>query len=667
MASLEAADVLKVLVVAVTWLMGALVLAANARRGANVAFAAFVFLIGGNFLSDFLIAAQPPSSEAQRNWTQAGFVFFILDPLALLYFAGIFPRRNRLHDWRVLGPFALAALLLLAYDVFVGFQRDYALTPERVLLFAYMSLAYAIALVGLLVAASGEKSPTWKAQSHALAAGLGGALLPRFGLIPVELALIDGNTVEAWLLGAALSAAVALLVYASARLRGADPLGLRRPFALAAGVAAIFVGGWLLAALTRAGLGDSTFLDEYLGIYQFSLRWILFSLIVGAAILRYQLVRFDNRLARPLSWLLPLLLVALVAFVAQQGLAGAGKPTVLGFQPDQLVVVVALAAGVPLALHWRPRVFEALRLPGSRDRLEFYRQVLLEALQNPSPEREAMLSELRRVCGISDEADQLLRTSLAQGVAPRLVAGALLAGRYRVVEVAGRGVATVWRGEDERLGRPVALKPVGSAQAPSFEAVALTRLQHPAILQVFDLVESASGPVLVTEWAEGRTLRERIAEKRLAPGDAANLALPLLGGLGAVHSAGIVHGDVKPENILLTPAGLKLADFGVSRLREGQTQELGPPALQGTPRYLPPEALLAGQAGPEADVWALALVLLEMMEGSASLHDRDRALARLARRHAGLAGALRQALDSDPARRISTAPGLGQAIKTALS
>lgn len=647
---------LNIVVAVFTGTMALSVLAANPRRVTNLAFSAFMLLICANFAATEFAFTFPRDSVARENWLQVAFVFLILDPIALLYFASVFPRRNRLHDPFIWGTLFLVTVALLAINILGGYPAArYEFNWNRVLLFSYMALCYALALGGLLVTASREASPVWRPQSYAVVAGLGGALIPRFGIIPSEINLVSGDATVGWTVAALVSATAAGLLYVGARMAGADAKGLRKPYLLALAFASIFVLSWLLAALVRLASGRQAFLEHYFGKYQYAFRWILFSLIVGFSFLRFQVVRFDDRYAKPLSYLLPLGLLTLIAAIGYSIGEEVGTGTVLGFQPVQLVVLVALAAGVPLALRTQPGVHRLIRLPGSDDRLGLYRQVLLESVQHPSPEREQLLAELRQVCHISEEADQTMRKTLGGTSRPELVPGALLSARYRVLEPAGGGATgTVWRAEDERLRRPVALKglPAGS-ESP--EIVALTRLRHPGVVQVYDLAESSAGPVLVTEWAEGRSLYDRLQRGRPPLTECLALAESLLEAVAAVHAARIIHGDIKPENILLTASGPKLADFGLARVSRGEAATFGAGSLRGTPKYLPPEALMSGRVDEAADLWAVALVVLECLEGSEAFGDPAKSLRRLGRRSPALGPVLARALEREPARRYSTA------------
>ncbi|WP_370064733.1 Stk1 family PASTA domain-containing Ser/Thr kinase [Streptacidiphilus sp. MAP5-3] len=208
--------------------------------------------------------------------------------------------------------------------------------------------------------------------------------------------------------------------------------------------------------------------------------------------------------------------------------------------------------------------------------------------------------------------------------------GRMLDGRYRVEQrVAVGGMATVYRGVDTRLDRVVALKVMhpGFAADPDFvqrfirEAKAVARLSHPNVVGVYDQGEdhTAMPPAvfLAMEFVPGWTLRDLLRDRgALSPRTTLDILEPVLAALGAAHRAGLVHRDVKPENVLLTEDGrVKVADFGLVRAVNGQTAATTQQVM-GTVSYLAPEQIERGAADPRTDVYACGVMLYEMLTGS---------------------------------------------------
>jgi len=203
--------------------------------------------------------------------------------------------------------------------------------------------------------------------------------------------------------------------------------------------------------------------------------------------------------------------------------------------------------------------------------------------------------------------------------------GALLDGRYRVAtKIATGGTSTVYRGLDTRLDRPVALKVMDSRYAGDqqfltrfqLEARTVARLKDPGLVAVYDQGLDARHPFLVMELIEGGTLRELLTERGPMPPHAVAAVLrPVLGGLAAAHRAGLVHRDVKPENVLISDEGdVKIVDFGLVRAvaAAGITSTS---VILGTAAYLSPEQVRDGNASPRSDVYAAGIVAYELLTG----------------------------------------------------
>jgi serine/threonine-protein kinase len=201
--------------------------------------------------------------------------------------------------------------------------------------------------------------------------------------------------------------------------------------------------------------------------------------------------------------------------------------------------------------------------------------------------------------------------------------------RYQVQEELGHGAsATVWRARDTKTGREVAVKrfhphlmsdPVARKRIED-EAAAASRVNHPNIVRAIELIEDRDGLTLVFPYVAGETLAARLGNgSRIAPREAASIALDIADALALAHQQGVVHRDVKPGNILLGADGrARLLDFGISHAVDAvqAAHELtGAGMAIGTLPYMAPEQLAAEPTTPASDVYALGVVLYEMLAG----------------------------------------------------
>src|SRR5262245_26363278 len=206
-------------------------------------------------------------------------------------------------------------------------------------------------------------------------------------------------------------------------------------------------------------------------------------------------------------------------------------------------------------------------------------------------------------------------------------------GHYRLDDAIGRGgMGEVYRAFDTKLNRPVAVKVLRESSAERQrsvlrflrEARAASALNHPNIVTIHDVGETPSGShYIVQELVEGRTLRSLLDEP-MALARAIDIGRQVARALAAAHAAGIVHRDVKPENVMVRADGyVKVLDFGLARVADPAggshsthtNQDTAPDTLLGTTAYMSPEAAGASTAGPPADVFALGIVLYEMAAG----------------------------------------------------
>ena len=204
--------------------------------------------------------------------------------------------------------------------------------------------------------------------------------------------------------------------------------------------------------------------------------------------------------------------------------------------------------------------------------------------------------------------------------------GHALEGRYRIVaRLARGGMSTVYAAVDERLDRRVAVKVMSSRLSadPAFvdrfarEARVAARLSHVNAVSVYDQGHDAGKVFLVMELVTGRTLRDLLDERgHLSPAEAVSIMEPVLAALAAAHRAGLVHRDVKPENILLADDGLvKVADFGLASAAAGEPSAAQTGLMMGTVAYSSPERFRGVDTGPRSDVYSAGIVLFELLVG----------------------------------------------------
>jgi serine/threonine-protein kinase len=256
--------------------------------------------------------------------------------------------------------------------------------------------------------------------------------------------------------------------------------------------------------------------------------------------------------------------------------------------------------------------------------------------------------------------------------------GTIVSGRYRFDRILTTGgMSVLFEGMDIRARRPVALKLLKAVDCMEAQNVArflqetrlTAELRHPHVVDVLDLGEDMDGtPFLVMELLRGESLEVALRTRSvLPPAEALSIVLPIMGALATVHDAGVVHRDVKPDNIFLSrdPRGQivpKLLDFGIAKSCEGNI-ETRAGAVLGTPEYMAPEQLLRAAATPATDVFAIGAVLYRCLYGSApfAASTSGETLGKLARETAprlvvegvpaGLCAAVDRALARDPGLR----------------
>jgi len=270
------------------------------------------------------------------------------------------------------------------------------------------------------------------------------------------------------------------------------------------------------------------------------------------------------------------------------------------------------------------------------------------------------------------------RTAPDSPPAPDPGVGRVIADRYRLLAKLGHGgMGTVWRAKDETVDREVAVKEprvpdhlpererANAFERMRREARAAARLDHPAVVNVHDVAVVDGRPWIVMELVQGRSLGDALQEGTLGSREAARIGLEVLGALEAAHTAGILHRDVKPDNVLLGRHDrVVLTDFGIAQI-EGETNLTDTGGIVGSPEYIAPERVLGQRPGPASDLWSLGVVLYAATEGVSPFR-RSNTPATLqsvlnatpappASGQGPLADAINGLLQKDPARRPNAA------------
>jgi hypothetical protein len=208
-----------------------------------------------------------------------------------------------------------------------------------------------------------------------------------------------------------------------------------------------------------------------------------------------------------------------------------------------------------------------------------------------------------------------------------MVEARLLAGRYQLDEVVARGgMGVVWRGYDRRLDRPVAVKLVSgdalrdptAAERFEREARAVARLNHPNVVAVYDFGTDGDDSFLVMELVEGRSVAALLGDGPLPVSQTVTIAAQACAGLAAAHATGVVHRDVKPANVLVTPSGVvKICDFGIARLpyAPGQARLTGTAVAMGSTSYIAPEQVNDEPVDARTDLYGLGCTIFAMLTG----------------------------------------------------
>lgn len=309
-----------------------------------------------------------------------------------------------------------------------------------------------------------------------------------------------------------------------------------------------------------------------------------------------------------------------------------------------------------------------------------------DALDQPVESRRAWLAD---ACGgdteLLREAEALLTAHDTAGgfldqpaqIDPEdvdtLLPGSHLGKDYQINGVIGRGgMGIVYLAHDFRLGRRVALKalPASVAASPELrerlrrEARAAATIAHPAVATVYALEEIDGNLYIASQFVPGHTLSTEIAQGPIPEARARGIALEVARALVAAHDAGVIHRDLKPDNVLINIDGVKVVDFGIAHLEGPESTRLTKAgAMLGTPAYMAPEQLLGGAVDARSDLYAFGVMLSEMLAGRHPLSTTASAL-KTAPIAADLVTIINRCLQPDPAARLGSAGELLKALST---
>jgi hypothetical protein len=618
--------------------IGVFVLASSSRRAANVFLAAFVFLLAGNQFAETMRALGLPGTLANSSWFRIASVFAFLDPLALYAFGSVFPERNRLNDPKLLALVAsfCSGLALcagfLGPDVWLGTAGDRLLTVWAfgtlaiygAVLFealrqirakpvdsAYAKLAPALCVITIpAVARLGR--PVWGAV------GWRGILPPSLHFLAFGLLTIG---IAAWVVGTAISL----------------PDEARIPRRLLIGGA---VGGLLFAVVSKPyiafeplrqlGYSPGGWFPDYVNGGGDALKLLTFGVLASAAVLRNQMLDLSlssrRWAARVLSAVLVLGGIGIVAVATSEILGESGplaQPAILALF---VVVLVSTEGFRRLVDTIGEKAYGVPRGSQREDRIDAYRAAVEQAVEEDRVlGSDPRLRRLREELEIDDRTAHVLeRMAGSTASGGPLQPGETIDGRYRIDAFVSRGAAgRIFRAHDELLDRDVAIKellhggPHESARALE-EARLAGRLEHPNIVTLHDVVTRPGASLLVTEFVTGPTLSDRLEDRGpFGLDELMDVVDGILSGLEAVHDQEVVHGDLKPANVLLAEGEVpKIADFGTSRVADGGTRHaLGDErAHEGTPAYMAPEQKRGQPPTVASDLYAVATLTDEIAE-----------------------------------------------------
>lgn len=600
----------------------ALVLASAAGSRSSVRLlAAFTGLIAVNQGAEAM-RALAVDATAQTFWYKLASAAASIDPLLLYAACASFARGPRWTRAPALAAVALPGFALALYSGWALSETTIVVPIGfTVALSAYTALVYGAALLGMLDSAIARSERTDLVALVPALAVVALTAVDRAGVDAlVRLEFISSSIRHGSFL---VSFAFGAFLVLRARKRSAPAVARVTSLGVGLGVVVLLIvkPGDVLQVIGLGELMGPT--TEYMGRAGAAVRWLLFGALASRAIFGSDTLGIGvgarRRAARVLVGLSALVLVAAALLVAQAatGRAGLLAPLDLG------IVVLALA----LSQYFRSvvdRVSQSLYgVPPAGDLAaaqHAYRRAAEDSLaRGHVPSRDPALQRLREDlamdAGMASVLERLAEESSGLALAPGRVVG----NRYRVQWLlGGGGGGRAYAAEDLLLKRSVVLKEVplaatgGGEHAGLREARMAGALAHANVVALHDVLTRTGAAILVMEYAPGGNLAERVSARGpFDPREGAKLFAGVLAGVEAVHARGILHGDLKPANVVLGNDGApKLSDFGVSRLEHTATVDAGAvELLGGTPAFMSPERLRGARPTVQSDLFSVGAMM----------------------------------------------------------
>lgn len=644
---------LKGLAALVSLVFATIVLSSRPRRIAQVYLGVFLLLIFANQAAE-LARASFVAPEQKLTALRIATVFAALDPLALLSFAALYPKENRLRStWVMVPAFAFAALMAgMAVVIHPETTRGLAADWPHLLLTLYTAVVYTIVLAAalrgaldapldrscriLVVAFAVVAAPLWLrlgGQAFWVVMGFLGA--PNIFRADLLLAQMG------WRLAAFVAALVA--IYASLPRGAGRQLGATLRLT------------WLVAGLTTLVLQipDLISLLFYLGVDLGlvnaaelfgrggpALRWLVFGALASGALLRHDMLgmslhgrRVAARVLVGLTFVVALFPIVLVASQSPIGGEAALTPAELVL----FIVVVGMSQGFRALLDRTAAFLYGVPMPGNRDAQIATYEMAVRQASTGAADGDG-LERLRVELGLSAAEADVVRRHVQAAEEEPLAVGQLVAERYRIRDFVGNGSGgRVFLAEDPLLGRNVVVKEISAASVGGLrEARLAAKVHHPNVVTVHDVIPRRATCLIISEFVAGGSLADAAATRPLSEREVRYIFRDILQGLAAVHDSGIVHRDLKPSNVLITADGrAKIADFGIARLHTDATTRVDG-LVPGTPAFMAPEQRRGEPATAASDVFSVGTIALRL--GPKALPEE-------------LAAILRRATDDEPAKR----------------